>query len=194
MAAHIMKLFNVLSGSMFGDMDIYDRMTVSRIIVKCTEKKHTNILGEFNKVSFDVDFYNIHINLDPFSNMNKGDDTVVRSIFLFTLIYIQSFKLMGKKCIPLMSKLNNPRIGIIDIRQMPHISIHMLNYKNNQEHFRTLEMKENETIKVKTTSLYMCHKCKQRKTVVFVAQTRSGDEPNTIFVECVICGNKWRHS
>lgn len=43
-----------------------------------------------------------------------------------------------------------------------------------------------------TTTLYKCSKCKKRKCVTEEKQTRAADEPATIFVECLECGNKWR--
>ena len=40
--------------------------------------------------------------------------------------------------------------------------------------------------------LYTCFKCKSKKTRQYEQQTRSADEPMTIFVTCVDCGNSWR--
>ncbi|CAO3687241.1 unnamed protein product [Umbelopsis vinacea] len=42
------------------------------------------------------------------------------------------------------------------------------------------------------TDMFMCGKCKGRKTTYFQMQTRSADEPMTTFVTCVICGNRWK--
>ncbi|KAI8144239.1 transcription elongation factor S-II [Fennellomyces sp. T-0311] len=42
------------------------------------------------------------------------------------------------------------------------------------------------------TDMFMCGKCKGRKTTYFQMQTRSADEPMTTFVTCVNCGNHWK--
>ena len=42
------------------------------------------------------------------------------------------------------------------------------------------------------TSMYRCRKCQSRECHYFGLQTRSGDEPMTIFVTCLNCGNRWR--
>ena len=42
------------------------------------------------------------------------------------------------------------------------------------------------------TDQYLCHRCNNRKTVYSQRQTRSADEPMTIFVKCVVCGNRWK--
>jgi transcription elongation factor S-II len=42
-----------------------------------------------------------------------------------------------------------------------------------------------------TTDMYQCRKCKERKCKVSSFQTRSADEPATVFICCVICKNTW---
>ncbi|AUF82608.1 putative transcription elongation factor TFIIS [Tetraselmis virus 1] len=42
------------------------------------------------------------------------------------------------------------------------------------------------------TSMYQCRKCKSRECHYYELQTRSGDEPMTIFITCLDCGNRWR--
>eukprot|EP00601_Ochromonadales_sp_CCMP2298_P007487 CAMPEP_0173197668 /NCGR_PEP_ID=MMETSP1141-20130122/16286_1 /TAXON_ID=483371 /ORGANISM="non described non described, Strain CCMP2298" /LENGTH=320 /DNA_ID=CAMNT_0014122429 /DNA_START=26 /DNA_END=985 /DNA_ORIENTATION=- len=38
---------------------------------------------------------------------------------------------------------------------------------------------------------FTCRKCKGTKTSHYSLQTRSSDEPMTVFVECLGCGNRW---
>lgn len=40
--------------------------------------------------------------------------------------------------------------------------------------------------------IYTCRKCGSKKTQSTWAQTRSADEPATIYVTCVECGNAWK--
>ncbi|KNC46881.1 transcription elongation factor S-II [Thecamonas trahens ATCC 50062] len=42
------------------------------------------------------------------------------------------------------------------------------------------------------TDMFKCGKCKERKCTYYQLQTRSADEPMTVFVTCTNCGNKWR--
>lgn len=55
--------------------------------------------------------------------------------------------------------------------------------------YDTKRKREQEII---STDLYQCGKCKARKTTVFFQQTRSADEPMTIFVTCLGCGHQFR--
>ncbi len=42
-----------------------------------------------------------------------------------------------------------------------------------------------------TCTLHTCPKCKARQSYYVEKQTRSSDEPMTLFITCV-CGHKWR--
>ena len=40
--------------------------------------------------------------------------------------------------------------------------------------------------------ILQCRKCKSKKTSYYQLQTRSADEPMTIFITCLNCGKHWR--
>ena len=42
------------------------------------------------------------------------------------------------------------------------------------------------------TTQFKCGKCKKRKCTYVEVQTRSADEPMTVFISCINCGNNWR--
>lgn len=44
------------------------------------------------------------------------------------------------------------------------------------------------------TDEFKCSKCKKRNTVYTQKQTRSADEPMTLFIRCLECGNEWKQS
>lgn len=50
----------------------------------------------------------------------------------------------------------------------------------------------NEGVKVKTSSLYYCGKCKHNETILSNVQDRSGDENSSLIIFCVFCGHRWR--
>lgn len=55
------------------------------------------------------------------------------------------------------------------------------------------ELKESfEKKKLEINSIYTCGKCKQNKVEHYQKQTRSADEPMTVFCHCLLCGKRWR--
>ena len=42
------------------------------------------------------------------------------------------------------------------------------------------------------TDIFLCKKCHKRECTYYEMQTRSADEPMTIFITCLNCGKHWR--
>lgn len=49
-----------------------------------------------------------------------------------------------------------------------------------------------ETNQHATTDMFTCGKCKSKKCSHYELQTRSADEPMTIFIQCLDCGKQWK--
>ena len=43
-----------------------------------------------------------------------------------------------------------------------------------------------------STDTFTCRKCKSNKCTYYLQQTRSADEPMTVFVQCIDCGQRWK--
>jgi DNA-directed RNA polymerase subunit M/transcription elongation factor TFIIS len=54
------------------------------------------------------------------------------------------------------------------------------------------EFTENALFNMASTDLYTCRRCGGKKSKVTELQTRSGDEPQTIFITCLFCGTTFR--
>lgn len=44
----------------------------------------------------------------------------------------------------------------------------------------------------KKSNLYTCNRCKSNDVYIEAIQTRSADEPITLFIECAVCNKKWK--
>jgi transcription elongation factor S-II len=42
------------------------------------------------------------------------------------------------------------------------------------------------------TDTFKCRKCYSRKCSYYQMQTRSADEPMSIYINCLCCGNRWK--
>jgi DNA-directed RNA polymerase subunit M/transcription elongation factor TFIIS len=49
-----------------------------------------------------------------------------------------------------------------------------------------------EVKQVAMSDMIQCSRCKGKKVSYYELQTRSGDEASTLFMNCLICGKKWK--
>ena len=57
------------------------------------------------------------------------------------------------------------------------------------EQIKKKETLDNMNSEIKVTDLHTCYKCGGKKCVTSQIQTRSADEPMTIFITCIVCYN-----
>jgi transcription elongation factor S-II len=113
----------------------------------------------------------------------------------FVQIYLNHLK-------SILENLNDKWIQAINNEE---IQAHKLAFMNHQElnHDRWAEMIDAKSKRDKNkfevnmaaaTDTFTCRKCKGNKCTFYTQQTRSCDEATTIFVQCVLCNNRWRTS
>lgn len=118
----------------------------------------------------------------------------------FTEIYLAKARSAYSNINP-KSNIANPRLlKRIKAREFPP---HAVAIKTHQELFPELwkEIMDKETLRhkeayesltVAMTDRYTCGKCKKNKCSYYEMQTRSADEPMTMFFTCLNCGNRWK--
>jgi len=81
----------------------------------------------------------------------------------------------------------------------PNDLIHLQPWELCKEHWEQILEEQNKTDKIVmektaacTSTQFTCAKCKGKETSTYQCQTRSADEPMTIFVTCIKCNNTWR--
>ena len=81
----------------------------------------------------------------------------------------------------------------------PQIFAFMTHQEMNPEHWKELIEKKSvidankyDTKLVSNTDMFTCSKCKSKNCQYYTMQTRSADEPETIFISCLDCGKHWR--
>jgi transcription elongation factor S-II len=81
----------------------------------------------------------------------------------------------------------------------PPVLAFMTHQEMNKEHWRELieqktkrDANKYDTKIAASTDMFTCRKCKSKKCTYYELQTRSADEPATIFVTCLECGKNWK--
>ena len=81
------------------------------------------------------------------------------------------------------------------VRMSPH-ELFPASWKDSLEKHKQKQQKEAAAAAAKpaASDMFQCPKCKKRETTYYEQQTRSGDEPMTVFISCVAagCGKQWR--
>lgn len=115
------------------------------------------------------------------------------ALFLLESIYTDKFEKI--KCLLKTSKfiiksLNEKKIKT---RELAFLKPEELNPDKYVDIITKKEVEEFKKSNQATTDAYKCPKCKKRKCTVEEKQTRSGDEPATVYVECKNpdCGYKF---
>lgn len=97
--------------------------------------------------------------------------------------------------------LKNPEIlKMIKSKELlPQVFAFMTHQEMNPARWKELIEKKSKideskfnTKLVSNTDMFTCSKCKSKNCSYYTMQTRSADEPETIFVTCLDCGKHWR--
>lgn len=88
--------------------------------------------------------------------------------------------------------------NVLSMKILPQSLAFMTHQELNPDMWKSLiEMKckkdesKFNTVIQPSTDVYVCRKCKSRKCTYSAQQTRSSDEPMTIYVSCLNCGKNW---
>lgn len=119
---------------------------------------------------------------------------------LFNGLYQTNFRTVCTHLHP-KSPIRNERLlermkaGEITFERLPSLSPQEMfpeNWKELADRQAIREQKLLEGNKGMATDRYKCGRCGKRECSYYEMQTRSADEPMTIFISCLNCGKRWR--
>ena len=87
--------------------------------------------------------------------------------------------------------------GAVEPSDLPTMTVHDMASDEMKKERQTLIKYELEARKTdygggEGVDMFPCPKCHAKKTSYFQKQTRSADEPMTIFCRCMVCNQNWR--
>jgi len=110
--------------------------------------------------------------------------------FLLESVYSDKFNeifnlLINQKSVYLIDAIKTDKIDSSKIAMMRPDELNPDKYEKIN---KKKEIEEHKKSNQATSSVFKCPKCKERKSVITQKQTRSADEPATLYIECKSCG------
>ena len=109
---------------------------------------------------------------------------------LFTQIYVDKLRsiYINLKNEDFLKQIKNNEISTRNVAFLTHQEINPDHWKDNIEKKIKRDASKFNTEIEASTDMFTCKKCKSKKCTYYELQTRSADEPMTIFVNCLSCG------
>ena len=114
---------------------------------------------------------------------------------LFTQIYIDRLRsiFINLKNEKLLNDLINNEITPDMLAFMTHQEMNAEHWKEYIDKKRKRDANKNSNDMQASTDMFTCKKCRSKKCTYYELQTRSADEPATIFVTCLDCGKNMKY-
>lgn len=118
--------------------------------------------------------------------------------------FAEIYKMIARRCVANLDPtayVGNARLleRLQEGEFEPHKVAFMTARELYPEHWQLLsdeQMKRENTMlegdKEGGSDMFKCKKCKKARTKYYEMQTRSSDEPMTIFIRCLNCGHNWK--
>jgi DNA-directed RNA polymerase subunit M/transcription elongation factor TFIIS len=113
---------------------------------------------------------------------------------LFVQIYIDRLRTiyLNLKNPTLLTQLKNKEILPQRFAYMTHQEMDSSHWKDLLEQKMKRDANKFTTNIQASTDMFTCKKCKSKRCTYYELQTRSADEPATIFITCLDCGKNWK--
>lgn len=92
----------------------------------------------------------------------------------------------------LFERFKNGEIQILDLSKMDRYELNPTRWKTQFDNQQMREKRQLEGDRSMATDMFLCKRCGKRECTYYEMQTRSADEPMTIFITCLACGKHWR--
>lgn len=86
------------------------------------------------------------------------------------------------------------KTGPLHLATKNYYELNPTQWRSIQEDKIKIEQMKKQAVQLNVTDMFKCMRCFKRNCTYFELQTRSADEPMTIFVTCLECGKKWKQS
>lgn len=121
---------------------------------------------------------------------------------VFVSIYLNKAKsIISNMCVhfgvnnaQLRNYIDKKKINLLEIADLSYAELWPENWQSIRDEKMKIEQMRKEAIQARATDMFKCPKCKKCNCTYYELQTRSADEPMTIFITCLECGLKWKQT
>ena len=165
--------------------------------IKNPETFRSNVRKELNQIVNDeIDSINLEKGIFNFAIKESTKNKIIRKWEnpQFTQIYRDRLYsiFVNLKKESLQKKLQSKEITPQNLAFMTHQEMDPAHWKVLiEQKIKRDSNKFNKKVQA-STDMFTCRKCKSKNCTFYELQTRSADEPATIFVTCLDCGKNWR--
>jgi transcription elongation factor S-II len=112
----------------------------------------------------------------------------------FTQLYVDRLRsiYINLKMPDLLEQIKNREIKPENLAFMTHQELNPEHWKEYIERKIKRDSSKYTTNIEASTDMFTCKKCKSKKCTYYELQTRSADEPTTVFITCLDCGKHWK--
>jgi DNA-directed RNA polymerase subunit M/transcription elongation factor TFIIS len=153
-------------------------------------------ISELEATDLEIGIFNCTID---YANTNKIQLSWKCSLFLDTYINISRSIYSNLKSDSYIGNQDLYKRMVENKEFVPHMLPYMQCHNVFPERWNDIINKNNLRLKeayefniVAMSDMITCMRCKSKKVSYYELQTRSGDEASTLFMECLICGKKWK--
>jgi DNA-directed RNA polymerase subunit M/transcription elongation factor TFIIS len=135
--------------------------------------------------------YNLKINIDITSSINKNDSYFVERLCNHLLKeYISVCGSFWDPDIPWNNILSY--IESVNPKTAAYLDNNIMNPKSSKKYLDEIKLREQQKIEKKYTEQYQCSRCKARKSTYVAVQARGLDEDLTLVITCAVCSHTWK--
>jgi DNA-directed RNA polymerase subunit M/transcription elongation factor TFIIS len=112
----------------------------------------------------------------------------------FVQLYLDRLRsvYINLKNVELLDQIKTGEITPQTLAFMTHQEMNQTRWKELIEQKIKRDINKYETKIQASTDMFTCRKCKSKRCTYYELQTRSADEPATIFITCLDCGKNWK--
>jgi transcription elongation factor S-II len=164
-------------------------------IVKAISDSMSSLLSEEEIASLEVAIF-----LSTLHAAEKRHISKVWTYPLFTQLYSSMARTIVGNLNPttyiqnknLFKRFEEGELSLEEIANFSHTDLYPEIWKDSLIRQFEREKRQLEGNRAMATDQFLCKGCKKRECTYYELQTRSADEPMTIFIQCLNCGKRWR--